>query len=159
EHAVHGIQRITRFEETRRYAQLGETAYLDEKSHLGFSFIKEKPALFAKLTGRRIVATWFGTEHPYADFKRADSLLVRAILFGNLLLTIGTVAGIFLLFMRKHSLTVPLIVLPVLYPLTYYVTHASLRYRHPIDPFLLSLTVFSVAVAYRAARPPARPAI
>jgi len=158
EQAVHGRQRITRFEETRRYAQLGETAYLDEKSHLARSFIKENPALFAKLTGRRIVATWFGTEHPYDDFERADSLLVRIILLVNLLLTLGTCGGICFLLTNKHPLTVPLIVFPVLYPLIYYVTHTSLRYRHPIDPFLLLLTVFSAASAYRTIRPSVRPA-
>src|SRR5215471_17176259 len=31
QHSTRGIQRITRYEETRSYARLGETAYLDEK--------------------------------------------------------------------------------------------------------------------------------
>jgi len=159
EHAVHGMQRITRYEETRRYAQLGETAYLDEKSRLAFSFIREKPGLFAKLIGRRITATWLGTEHPYDDFKRTDSLLVRTILLINLVLTIGTLAGTCLLPVRKHPLTVPLIAFPVLYPVIYYMTHTSLRYRHPIDPFLVLLTVVSVACALRAFAPLARPAV
>jgi hypothetical protein len=104
------------------------------------------------------VATWFGTEHPYDDFERADSLLVRIILLVNLLLTLGTCGGICFLLTNKHPLTVPLIVFPVLYPLIYYVTHTSLRYRHPIDPFLLLLTVFSAASAYRTIRPSVRPA-
>ena len=38
----------------------------------------------------------------------------------------------------------PLLAFPVLYPLIYYVTHSSLRYRHPIDPFLLLLTVLAL---------------
>jgi Dolichyl-phosphate-mannose-protein mannosyltransferase len=158
EHAVRGRQRITRFEETRRYAQLGETAYLDEKSQLAYSFIREKPVLFARLSGRRVTATWLGTEHPYDDFQRADSLLVRTVLLINLLLTVGTLAGTCLLLIRKFSLTVPVIVFPLLYPLIYYVTHASLRYRHPIDPFLLLLTVLSLSFAYRTVKAPARPA-
>ncbi|HSC45992.1 MAG TPA: glycosyltransferase family 39 protein, partial [Candidatus Acidoferrum sp.] len=37
--AVHGIQRITRYEETRRYSQLGENAYLDEKKDAALAFI------------------------------------------------------------------------------------------------------------------------
>jgi hypothetical protein len=155
QHAVGGIQRITRYEETRRYAQLGENAYLDEKSRLAFAFIREKPALFAKLTGLRVMATWLGTEHPFADFKRADSSLVRAILLSNLLLVLGSLAGISFLLIQKHPFTVPVIVFPVLYPLIYYATHTSLRYRHPIDPFLVLLTIFSVATAYRAIKPSA----
>jgi len=94
EHAIHGIQRITRYEETRLYAQLGETAYLDEKWRLATSFIKGKPALFALLTGRRVVATWCGTEHPYDDFKRSDSLLARSILIINVLIIVGTGSGV-----------------------------------------------------------------
>jgi hypothetical protein len=152
EHAVHGIQRITRFEETRRYAQLGETAYLDEKWRLASGFIKAKPALFARLTGRRIVSTWCGTEHPIADFMRTDSLLVRVIFLVNFLLTIGCVAAMFGLLLRKHPMAILLLVFPVLFPVVYYLTHTSLRYRHPIDPFLVLLTVYSVASAYRALR-------
>src|SRR5262249_13658860 len=156
EHAVGGLQRITRYEETRHYAQLGESAYLDEKSRLAFSFIRGKPALFAKLVGRRVIATWFGTEHPYGDFKRADSLLVRTVLLINLVLTVGALAGICFLFMRRPPLTVPLLVFPLLYPLIYYVTHTSLRYRHPIDPLLVLLTSLSVEAAYHAVKPPAK---
>jgi hypothetical protein len=159
QHAVGCIQRITRYEETRRYAQLGESAYLDEKSRLAFSFIAEKPALFARLIGRRVIATWFGTEHPYDDFKRADSWLVRAILVINFLLIAGTLAGIVLMLVRRHPLAVPLIVFPILFPVLYYLTHTSLRYRHPVDPFLLLLTIFTMASACRALKPTSRPAI
>jgi len=152
-HAIHGPQRITRYEETRRYAQLGETAYLDEKWHLATGFIRAKPALFAQLIGRRIIATWCGTEHPVDDFMKTDSLLIRVIFLLNFLLTIGSVAAIFGLFFKKHPLAMPLLVFPVLFPAVYYLTHTSLRYRHPIDPFLILLTVYSVASAYRALRP------
>jgi hypothetical protein len=33
----------------------------------------------------------------------------------------------------------------------YYLTHADLRYRHPIDPIVLSLTVAALAGAWRMA--------
>jgi len=149
EHAIHGIQRITRFEETRRYTQLGETAYLDEKWHLASSFIKENPALFTRLTGRRVVATWCGTEHPYDDFVRTDSLLARSILILTVFLIAGTGAGICLLIARKQPLAIPVTVFPLLYPVVYYVTHTSLRYRHPIDPLLLLLAAYSAVAPFR----------
>jgi len=157
--ARHGIQRITRYEETRRYAQLGETGYLDEKARLARSFIQGNPGLFGRLVGRRIIATWLGTEHPYEDFKRTDSVLVRTVLIVNLLLTAGTFAGIWLLLWKKPLPAVPLIVFPMLYPVIYYVTHTSLRYRHPIDPLLVLLTVYSVVCAIRVLPPFARPAV
>jgi hypothetical protein len=149
EHAVHGIQRITRYEETHRYAELGENAYLDEKLRLAKSFIQQRPVLFVALCGRRILATWSGTEHPYADFLRADSFLARVIFPVNLILTVGTLAGLALMLRNRSPFALPLAVFPVGYPVIYYITHTSLRYRHPIDPLLVLLTVLAIASCLR----------
>jgi hypothetical protein len=156
-HAINGIQRITRFEETRHYAQLGENAYLAEKWARAANFIRQKPALFLHLTGRRIIAAWIGTEHPFSDFLHANSLLIRTILLCNFLLTLGTAAGALLVARSKNPFAAPLAVFPVLYPLVYYLTHTSLRYRHPVDPILIFFTVVAVAASsskkYRTALP------
>jgi hypothetical protein len=156
-HAINGIQRITRFEETRHYAQLGENAYLTEKWARSANFVRQKPALFLHLTGRRIIATWIGTEHPFSDFLHANSLLIRTILLCNFLLTLGTAAGVLLVARSKNPFAVPLAVFPTLYPLVFCVTHTSLRYRHPIDPILIFFTVVAIAAScskkYRTALP------
>jgi len=144
-HAIGGIQRITRYEEIRRYAQLGETAYLQDKSDLAIIFISQKPGLFLQLTGRKIIATWTGTEHPVADFLRADSLLVGTVIVCNFALTLGTVLGVWFLVRLKSPFAFPVAIFPLLYPVIYYVTHTSLRYRHPIDPILLFLTIAAIA--------------
>jgi len=151
-HAIGGRQRITRYEETRRYAQLGETAYLDEKAALAKSFIRHHPALFLRLSARRVIATWSGTEHPIDDFLHTDSQLARLVILSNVLLTFGTLAGTWLLARSKNPFTFPVALFPVLYPLVYYFTHTSLRYRHPIDPLLLLLTVFAVTVSFSKLR-------
>jgi hypothetical protein len=148
EHAIGGIQRITRYQETRKYAQLGEGGYLAEKSAATKSFIMTKPGLFLRLCGRRIVATWLGTEHPWVDFLHADSLLVRVILFSNLVLTIGALLGIGFLLAARNPLAFPVVAFPAFYPLVYYVTHTSLRYRHPVDPMLILLTVVAFAACF-----------
>jgi Dolichyl-phosphate-mannose-protein mannosyltransferase len=154
-HAINGIQRITRFEETRHYAQLGENAYLGEKWARAATFIRQKPALFLQLTGRRVIATWIGVEHPLEDFLHANSLLVCIVILCNAILTFGAALGTLLLARSKSLFAFPLAVFPVLFPLVYYVTHPSLRYRHPIDPVLIFLAVFGVAATcsrkYRAA--------
>ena len=147
-HATHGLQRITRYEETRRYAELGEPAYLNEKRQMAMAFVREKPGLFLRLTLRRVVATWSGTEHPYDDFAATDSLLARAVLIVNLLLTVGTLAGMVLLFVRRNPIAVPVAVFPLAYPAIYYLSHTSLRYRHPVDPLLVLLSVFAVACCF-----------
>lgn len=144
-HAINGVQRITRFEETRHYAQLGENGYLAEKWTRAASFIGQKPSLFLQLTRSRIAATWLGTTHPFADFLRAGSLVLRVVIVCNILLTLGAAFGAVFLFRSKNPFAFPLAVFPALYPLVYYVSHTSLRYRHPIDPVLIFLSVFAVA--------------
>jgi hypothetical protein len=149
EHAVGGIQRITRFGEVRLYTQLGETAFMDEKRTLAWDFIRTHPTLEARLTARRITATWLGTESPWHDFRSTDSTLIRAILIFNAIATLGTILGVALLFLRRNPYAAPLALVPFLFPLIYYVTHTSLRYRHPMDPALLLLTTLTIAVTFR----------
>jgi len=157
EHAVGGIQRITRFGEIRLYTRLGESAFMDEKRRMAFEFIRTHRGLEVRLTARRIVATWLGTETPWHDFCSTDSLLVRTIFLFNAFITIGTVVAIGVLFVRRNRYAVPLAVVPILFPLVYYATHTSLRYRHPIDPILLFLTAAttSAVVRLRPQLPPA----
>jgi 4-amino-4-deoxy-L-arabinose transferase-like glycosyltransferase len=149
EDAISGVQRITRFEETRTYAQMGENAFLDDKERRANVFIRSKPVLFLRLTERRIIATWIGTEHPVKDFLRADSALIKLVLICNLILSAGTVAGVVQALRIKSGFLFPLLVFPVFYPLVYYITHTSLRYRHPIDPILIALTVCVTAAVFR----------
>ena len=104
------------------------------------------------LTGKRIVATWFGTEHPVADFLSTDSLLARIVIVCNLLLTLGTLLGIWFLARSRNWFVFPIAVFPLLYPLVYYVTHTSLRYRHPIDPILVLLAAIALKFAFSRLR-------
>ena len=141
-HAINGRQRITQYEEIHRYSQLGENSYLAEKSQLASSFIRRNPLLFLRLTAKRIIATWTGTEHPFTDLLSSNnSPLARAIIVINLILTLGTILGLYFLSRAKNPAAFPIAVFPALYPIIFYLTHTSLRYRHPIDPILLLLTV------------------
>ena len=149
EHAVGGTQRITRFGEARLYTQLGENAYMDEKRRLAWDFIRSHPALETRLTFRRITATWLGTEHPWRDFLSADSLFVRSIFSFNACLTLATILGVVMLFLRRNPFAAPLALVPLLFPLVYYATHTSLRYRHPIEPILLLISAFAILSALR----------
>src|SRR5262249_22441127 len=129
-HAVGGRQRITRYEETRHYAELGENAYLDEKWKLANGFIAAKRSVFLQLTKDRIVATWTGTEQPLSSFRKTDSMLARVVIASNLILLIGTLGGMFALAVAKDLHFWPVAAWPLFYPLVYYITHTSLRYRH-----------------------------
>jgi len=128
--------------------QLGETGFMDEKWSKAKAFIAAHPELEVRLTRDRFVAMWLGTAHPFRDFLATDSLLARVSLVANAFAALGTVLGIMVVAIRKDSWAFPAAAFPVVFPCIYYFTHASLRYRHPVDPALLLLTAVNLAAAY-----------
>jgi 4-amino-4-deoxy-L-arabinose transferase-like glycosyltransferase len=130
--------------ELHEYIREGETAYMAEKWRAATIFIRTHPQLEAVLWWRRFLAIWTGSETPLKSFADAETLLVRVVLVTNLVVAIGTVLGIVLLFVRRNIYAFPLAALPLIYPILYYATHPSLRYRHPIDPALVVLVVVGV---------------
>jgi hypothetical protein len=133
------VNRITRYEQTHRYAQLGENAFLDEKWQKATDFIRTHPALYARLFGRRMVATWLGAESPWQLFSRSDSLLVRGILLWNAITLLGMIGGLLRLLAARNPFLFPVAVFPLVFPVTFYIAHTSLRHRHPCDPLLALL--------------------
>lgn len=179
-HARGGRKSITRAEEARKYAQLGETGYMAEKWEMATSFMKTHPGLELLLAGRKLVAFWMGTEAPLKNFRETDSWLIRGIFLSSFLTALGALCGVVVLGKGRKNITpravrvegrrrgaaeteddihgagewarnaaFPLAVFPLVFPCLYYVTHADLRYRHPIDPVVLLLTAIAVGAAFR----------
>ena len=172
EHARGGRRSITRTEEARRYAQLGESGYMAEKWELATSFIKTHPGLELELVGRKFVAFWMGTESPAKNFRETDSWVIRAVFLSSFLTGIGALCGVVVLWREREKITqrrrvrragaetedsnngaeelarvpvFPLAIFPIIFPCLYYLTHADLRYRHPIDPVVLLLAAIFLA--------------
>lgn len=138
------VNRITRYEQVRRYTELGETPFLAEKGQKAKAFIQEHPGLTMTLAGRRIVTTWLGTPSPWSDFLQADSALVRFLFFWNVVTVIGVLASIARLLAMRSPFTFPLAIYPLIFPIVYYFTQTSLRLRHPCDPILALLLALSI---------------
>jgi hypothetical protein len=134
-------------EEIRNYIHMGETAFMQDKSNKAVSFMRSHPKLELILLGRRFVAMWTGMEKPVDGFLDSDSLLTRIALLSNFLAAIGAFCGIIVLFLRRSPDAFPLAAFPIVFPVVYYLTHASLRYRHPIDPIIMLLTAVAIAAA------------
>jgi len=49
----------------------------------------------------------------------------------------------------RNTYAFPLAACPIVYPVIYYVTHTSLRYRHPLDPVVLLLVAVALAAAWQ----------
>ncbi len=150
DHSPNVNARVTRYGEAHLYGQLGEIAFMQKKWALASDFIRTHKRLEIRLTAWRFSSFWLGTFRPLQDFANADSPWIRLIFAANFFTAIGCAIGIVLLW-RKHSpYLFPLAAFIVVVPIIYYVTHASLRYRHPIDPIVLLLAAVAVTRAGNA---------
>jgi hypothetical protein len=140
--------KITKERETLLYFRIGETAFMEEEERKGMEFIRSHPGIAVELIGERFVAFWTGIAGPVQVFKTTDSLLIRALIVCNTLAGMGALAGILVLAARRSLYAFPLAAYPVVFPWLYYVTHANLRYRHPIDPVNLLLAAVAASAAW-----------
>ncbi|MGH2508158.1 MAG: glycosyltransferase family 39 protein [Ktedonobacteraceae bacterium] len=138
---------ITREREVYRFFRMGESAFMDEEMHKALQFIFSHPRAELRLCSYRFVSFWMGTPDPLQDFFASDSLFLRTVFLASFLLVLGTLAGIVVLFRKHDGFAFPLASFPVIFPLIYYITHASLRYRHSIDPILVLLSAIAAATA------------
>lgn len=152
--------RVTPYEQSRLYSRLGETAFMQEKWNLAAAFIRTHKRLELRLTRWRFLSFWLGSFRPLQDFAVAE-LWLQAVLVVSFLTAAGSAIGIAVLWRAGSLYTIPAASFILAFPLVYYMTHASLRYRHPIDPIVLTLTAVAIMGARRkgaaiASAPPDR---
>ena len=49
------------------------------------------------------------------------------------------------MYREKNPYAFPIAMFPLVFPIVYYVTHSSLRYRHPIDPAMVVVATYALA--------------
>jgi len=133
---------ITKERETVRYFRMGETAFMDEEMRKAKDFIRTHPGKEVILTWKRFVAFWAGIANPLDEFPGAEPL-VKVLILCAALSGLGALGGIIVLLARRSPYAFPLAIGPVIFPCIYYITHTSIRYRHPIDPIVLLLAVIA----------------
>jgi len=138
------LNRITRYEQVHLYAELGENAFLAEKMQQAVVFLRSHPALYVQLFGRRIVATWLGTESPWEDAVHTNSLLARFLIGWNAVVLLGVLVGLGRLYLQKRVYFLPIAVFPIIFPFTFYIAHTTLRHRHPCDPIVALLIAVAI---------------
>jgi hypothetical protein len=140
---------VTQDREILRYVRMGEPAFMEEEKRKAVAFIMSHPRIEIWLTAERFVDFWVGTATPLAAFRQADSLWLRLILLCNDAAPLCGLFGIVVLLTTKNAYAFPILAIPVVFPLLYYVTHTSLRYRHPIDPVVLLLSTIGLHGLWR----------
>ena len=135
---------ITKEREMVRYIHMGEIPFMDEEMRKAKLFMQSHPRKVLILFTDRFAAFWTGAPFAVNTFLATESWLVRTVLLCAVFSGVGALAGVVVLVWRRNPFAFPLAVYPLVFPLVYYVTHTSLRYRHPLDPIVLLLTAIAV---------------
>ena len=141
---------VTKDRETWRYIKMGETPFMDEEMRKAKKFIFSHPRVEGILFYERFIAFWGGIPNPIDKFMQTDSLLVRSLILCAMLSGVGALAGVVVLIWKQSDYAFPLAIYPIIFPFLYYITHTSLRYRHPIEPEILLLTAIACCAVFGA---------
>jgi hypothetical protein len=123
----------------------GEPNYNRAKQRQAIAYIESHPHTFLRNTSDRVAdlwtATYDSTVEPWIYVLRlgqADVWFCTAFSFLAL-------AGLILALRADWQGSLPLAMCAILFPIPYYLTRSSLRFRHPIDPLLTIFTAYAIA--------------
>jgi 4-amino-4-deoxy-L-arabinose transferase-like glycosyltransferase len=148
---------------TPRYVLLGEAAYADEARSAALAWISAHPTRFVELCRLRAGLFWFGQD-PRRDSRHSAGVAAaddkQAWIKWAMTLLSGAVAWLALalvLVTRRRERAVWLLAGVLLcFPLPYYLTHVSERYRFPIDSLIVYFDVWLVGTGLQRLRQRAR---
>jgi 4-amino-4-deoxy-L-arabinose transferase-like glycosyltransferase len=123
----------------RRFQQLGELRFMEEKQQEFRQFVREHPADFLRFTLQRSVYFWMGTPQS-AVVGRFDLIVARHTAF--LMMAALAFAGLWISFRQRTTGAFLLLTCLVVYPLPYYLVNPFPRYKHAIEPEMVLLGVY-----------------
>jgi hypothetical protein len=137
-------------DEAAKYARMTEIPYMEEKQGEALAFIRAHPTDVARFTLHRFAYNWIGLWDSPADlWATAPWYLRLAIIFGCLFALLSW-TGALLASRLRNAAVHPLGMIMLIFPVPFYLTHTSLRYRFPMDPVMVVLAVFAVMYAVSA---------
>ena len=131
--------------EAAKYARMTEIPYMEEKQHEAMLFMRAHPVETMGFIFRRFTDNWIAMWDPPADIWSRVDLTTKLEILGNCLFPLLALLGVLLASRQHNEITVPLAAVMLFFPLVFYITHTSSRYRHPMDPMMLVLAVYALA--------------
>jgi 4-amino-4-deoxy-L-arabinose transferase-like glycosyltransferase len=133
-------------EEMAEYAEKGEVAYMAHKRRQAIANICSNPVRFVVTTLRRILFTWTGYWNLSREYLRVEPFAWANIVMTTLL-SASAGLGLFLAWPKSQNVRALFVGLFLSFPAIYYITHPSMAYRHPLDPFLLLYAAYGLIYA------------
>ncbi len=126
-------------EAMRRFQELGEVGFMEEKQQQVREFIREHPGQFLRFTFDRVLYFWIGP--PQADFVAGYDLgIARHLMF--ILPAVLAFAGLWITLRSRKRGGFLLACCLLIYPLPYYLVNPFPRYKHAIEPEMILLAVY-----------------
>jgi hypothetical protein len=135
--------------ERAKFLALGEIAYMRDKQKEAIHFMIGHPRDEIRFFWRRFAETWTMSWDPVQDAWGHLGWNGRGKLIVNLAPSFLGFLGLFVLSRQKNPYIFPVAMYPLIFPVVYYITHPSRRYRHPIDPVLIVLAGFGITYLVR----------
>jgi len=132
-------------EEAAKYKSMGEIAYMAEKRHEAFAFMRTHPIETLNNTFHRFVDIWLSETDNLLDIWSGTSLYGKALLTFNCMLSLMSLLGVLYARRVHHPDAAPFGMVLLIFPMVFYLTHSSPRYRFPMDPIMVVLAASSVA--------------
>ncbi len=126
----------------QEYRRMGEPDYMQAQRREAVDFIGSHPSTFAWLTFKRIAFIWTGIWSLSPHYLLAHSDEIASIPFSTVFSMLA-LTGLWLAFRRQNPAATLYALVLISAPLVYYITHVNIRYRHPIDPFVVVLSVYA----------------
>jgi 4-amino-4-deoxy-L-arabinose transferase-like glycosyltransferase len=130
-------------EEAEKFRRLGEISYMEEKQRAALEFMRTHPADTLNFIFHRFVNNWLAvSDNPLAAWSHQP---FSTTLVSNFLLTLLSLSGVLFAYRARRSDAAPYALVLLVFPLIFYLTHSSLRYRFPMDPILVVLAANGIA--------------
>jgi 4-amino-4-deoxy-L-arabinose transferase-like glycosyltransferase len=129
--------------EMAAYQQMGETAYLAEKHRLAAAFVSGHKLWFVDVSARRAFRYWTGFWSLNARYLHKEPLDIPNFFYCSAM-TVWMLRGARRLWRQDRAAALPFVILIAIFPITYYLSHASMDYRQPIEPTIVVLAVVGV---------------
>ena len=133
--------------EALKYARMTELPYMAEKQREAWAFIRSHPADTARFVLHRFTHQWLGFSDSPVDFWPTAPWRLKLAIAGNCLFSLLALLGALFACRTRNPAAYPLGMAMLVFPLAFYLTHPSLRYRYPLVPIMLVLAVFAVVYA------------
>jgi 4-amino-4-deoxy-L-arabinose transferase-like glycosyltransferase len=132
--------------------RMGEMAFMDAKQKEALAWIRSHPGDFLRDSFDRLADTWVAFDEPIWQVLRMHPFM-RWLYLASAIFPVVTFSGAWLAARRRNPYMPVFGAVLLAFPLIYYVTHSSLRYRYPIEPVMSVLCAYALVSLVSAFRP------